>query len=510
MKLPLSRIAQETKGKIVSGTPEIQIDSDPIFDSRKVKPGSLFVAIPGAKHDGHEYLKQAVESGAAALIVSNLNQANKILSSIPKTCGLIQVSDTRRALSTLSAVHFDHPSEKLFTVGITGTKGKTTTNWMIFHLLHRCGLAGLRVGTLGASAPPIIDDQDTLTTPDAYSLQKYFRTALDAGKEAAVIEVSSHALTQARAEDIQFNVGVFTNLSRDHMDYHGDVDEYFLAKARLFELVAKSRNKPKGAVINLFGEYGPRMAEVATKHKLPVITVGEDADAEIRLLDFKQDVKGSTLVADISGSKRTIRYPFIGLHNAENILCALGVCLFACGTVDEALAHIDSIPQVPGRLEAIPAREVGIYVDYAHSPDALQRVLVAMRELLGQSGKQPGKLITVFGCGGDRDRGKRPQMGAIAAELSDTVVITSDNPRTENPQSIIDQIVQGVPKAAVKKMIVQPDRRQAIEQALRKATAGDVVIVAGKGHEQYQIIGTTKLPFSDQETVAALVNQLGL
>lgn len=455
--------------------------------SDEVCPGALFVAIPGTKADGHQFLADVFRRGATAAVVS------KLASDIPGV--QLQVSDSRRALSQLAASWYGHPSRELKTVGITGTNGKTTTNWLLFHLLNSLGVPTLRVGTLGIAFPGRVIQDESLTTPDALTLHATLAAGLREGIRGVVMEVSSHALDQLRVEDVAFDVGVFTNLTRDHLDYHGTEQHYFSAKRRLFQLVG-ALHKCRVAVVNADDPHGAVLRSELKDLGLRDLSFGRNAGA-IRLRRFQQEPPRSRLQLFFEGQAYEIHSHFIGEHNAENLAAAFGAAVGLGFSPAEVAERLGGCPQVPGRLQLVGGEQRSVYVDYAHTPDALERVLLALRSVAR------GKLWVVFGCGGDRDRGKRPIMGAIAQRLADHVVVTSDNPRTEDPQGIIQEILGG----ATAPTFVEPDRKRAIGRVLEEAGDADIVLIAGKGHENYQIIGSVKHPFSDVEEVERVLHR---
>lgn len=469
-------------GKLI-GSPNIEVLDITSSAPHKTKD-SVFVAIKGATNDGHKFTSQAIECGSVCLIVEDP-------SAIPTGATGIVVADTRRAWSKLCAHFSDYPAEKMTVIGVTGTSGKTTINGLIHDALVANGLKTLRVGTIGAFSKDVIDDPDTLTSPDAQFLHKLLRKSLDQKVTHATFETSSHALSQCRVEDLEFDVGVFTNLSRDHLDYHKTMESYEDAKWRLFELVHASNKKTNGAVVNVEDPVGVRYAQKAKTKGFNLITYGRGTDANLKILSHDQNIKGSLLILEFKGEKLQLRTPLIGNHNGENLAAALGALTILGMTPKDAAAALESIPPVSGRLEPILGSDIGCYVDYAHKPDALEKVLIAVRPLL----KENAKLWTIFGCGGDRDRGKRPMMGEIAVKYSDKAILTSDNPRTEDPKQIFADILSG----GIKPWLVEQDRRAAIHTTIKAAAPGDVVLIAGKGHENYQIIGKDKIHFSDQE-----------
>lgn len=461
-------------------------------DSRTIKPGNIFVAVNGNGADGHDFVSQAVAAGAGLLVVSDELRAEG-------HAGVL-VADTRRALSILAAEFSGHPSREMKVVGITGTNGKTTTNWLLYHVLNDLGWPCIRFGTLGTRAEGIIDDPGVLTTPAATTIHADLRRACSGGIVCAVMETSSHALDQCRADDVAFDAGVFTNLTRDHLDYHASMEEYFLAKRRLFELISEGSKATRAAVINLDDEYGLRLWKDLDALRLNDFSFGRSEKARFRILDFKQSMRGSETQVAYGGKSYSIRTRLIGEHNAQNLCGTFAVCISLGLEPDRVIAALGKSPQAPGRLESVGDAGFGIFVDYAHTPDALENVLEALRPLT------QGSLWTIFGCGGDRDRGKRPQMAEIAARLSDKVVVTSDNPRTEDPKKIIEDILAQGARA----YLVDTDRRSAIEKTLRQCRPGDIVLIAGKGHENYQVIGTQKIHFSDQEVARETLTSLGL
>lgn len=475
------------------------------FVSSKSDPSQrgdwLFVAIAGTKVDGHSFIEDAAKNGAKMAIVSRPIEA-----SIP--CRV--VGDCRAALSELVTYFEGHPSSNLSVIGITGTNGKTTTNWLVHHALTLTGRRSIRIGTLGYAYPGPegeVEGDTGLTTPDAESIQKILRAGLENGAVSAVLEVSSHALSQKRTSLLEFDIGVFTNLTRDHLDFHGTEDNYREAKWELFKRLQQSRvENPKKlgvAVINVDDETGRLFSERARALSgLKVITYGR-SEANIKIIGESQSFEGSTLRYNCDGEDIEISGSFIGAHNAENLAAVLGVLKGLGVALREIPQLLGKLPPVPGRLQPVRvSARFGVFVDYAHTPDALMRVLSALRPLT------PGRLSVIFGCGGDRDKGKRPLMRRVATELADRVFITSDNPRTELPEEILKDIMEGVTNQEVSKINLEVDRRLSIRSALAEMTPGDVLLVAGKGHEDYQIIGSVKHPFSDAQVVTEQFNHL--
>lgn len=464
-------------------------------DSREIQPGFVFVAISGHKTDGHDFLETVIQQGAIALVVSNKQK-------VPAqyTGAVVVVADTRVALHRLASHFYGNPADELFCVGVTGTNGKTTITYMVEKVLTdhgwKTGVMGTVDHHIGAHKWP-----SQLTTPDAIDLQKRLRDFVVLGARAAVFEVSSHALSQFRVDEIPFDVAVFSNLTRDHLDYHQTMEAYFQSKERLFrELLGTSSKTHRSAVINAGDDWGLRI-QVADSAQ--TYYYGSDqADITFQILD--QDfVSTRFLVTTLRGSAE-VHLPIPGLFNVLNALAAIGVGLAAGISLPSIVVSLGQFQGVPGRLQRVfVAPNIAAYVDYAHTPDALEKVLSEFHGIRAKS-KGQGKIITVFGCGGDRDKGKRPLMGAIAEKFSDHVFVTSDNPRTENPKTIADDILQGMRKGP--HVSVELDRKVAIREALQMAQQGDVILVAGKGHENYQIIGQQVTPFDDVQVLKEMAD----
>lgn len=437
-----------------------------VTDSRLARPGALYVALRGERVDGHDFAPDAVRRGAVAVVVER-----ELDVGVPQAI----VADTRVAISQLADRFFDRPSRHLRVAGVTGTNGKTTTVHLIAAILNAAGEACATLGTLGATFGarhrPLAN-----TTPLALELHALLAELRDAGAAAAAMEVSSHALALHRCDDVAFAVATLTNITRDHLDFHGNFEAYVRAKRRLFELAPK-------AVINVDDPAGARLA-LAFPHAL---TYAVDAAAEVRPAGLVLEPDGSRFTIDGT----PVRLPLRGRFNVENALAAFATAR-ALGIADATIAAaLGAAPAVPGRMERIGALGIDALVDYAHTPDALESVLHAARETTRRN------VIVVFGCGGDRDPGKRAQMGAIAARIADRVIVTSDNPRSEDPLAIARAIVNG------SRSDIVLDRRSAIRQAIFEAQAGDTVVVAGKGHETHQIVGDRTLPFDDRDEVRA-------
>lgn len=467
----------------VRGAARDAVVSAIVYDSRRAVPGSVFVALRGLKADGARFAWQAVDRGARA-VVAETPRPDDV--QVP----WIVVSDARLALALLADEFYNHPSRRMPVVGITGTNGKTTTGYLLASVLDA---AGLPAGLLGTVTYRIggEDREASRTTPEAPDVQRLLVEMLDRGARSAVMEVSSHALALKRVDGMRFAAAIFTNLTRDHLDFHADMEGYFLAKRRLFEMLPPEAP----AVINLDDPRGASLVNVGGR---PITyALSRSADVTPEALDMT--LAGLTFELSTPRGPMAIRSALVGRPNAYNILAAASAAV-AMGIPLEAIrAGIAALPGVPGRFEVVssPADDVNVVVDYAHTDDALRNLLETARPL------SPKRLITVFGCGGDRDRTKRPLMGMVAARLSDVVIVTSDNPRSEDPQRIIDEIMRGIPAgsqtARTPDVRTLVDRADAIDRAVTLAQRGDLVLIAGKGHEKYQQIGDRVLPFDDGE-----------
>ena len=461
-------------------------------DSRRVRPGDVFFALPGIHTDGRRHIAEALGRGARAVITTGEVDAGRV----PLVC----VDAPQRLLGRAAAHVAGDPSAALTLVGVTGTNGKTTTTWLLEAIWRADGRRPGVLGTIayrfdGASRPA------PLTTPDPVELQALFAEMRAAGTTHVAMEVSSHALAQERVAGCRFDAAVFTNLTRDHLDFHGDLQRYFAAKARLFleELPASGKRDPV-AVVNVDDPAGARLAGCV---RTRLVRVGRGAGADVRPLEAETSLAGTRGTLGLGAERLPFECRLVGAPHLENI-CGAAAAAWALGTPPEAIAHgLAAASPPPGRLEQIPGPGFTVVVDYAHSPDALARVLDVLRPLAR------GRLITVFGCGGDRDRGKRPLMGEAAARRSDVLVLTSDNPRTEDPLGILADIEEGVRAAGTTSHVVEPDRRAAIAFAIGLARPGDLVLVAGKGHEDYQIVGTEKRHLDDREEVRRALGRLG-
>ncbi len=459
------------------------------YDSRAVKAGALFFALPGAKANGEEFVAQAVENGAAAVV------AESDLSGCPVP--VVRVEDARAAMGDIAAAFYEHPDRTMKCVGITGTNGKTTTAFLLKHLFDA---ASLRAGLIG-TVKYIVGSEEIpapRTTPESIDIQSLLDQMRDVGTRAVAMEVSSHAVVQKRVRGVAFDAAVFTNLTQDHLDFHRTMDAYFDAKARLFENVAAQAEKKGRAIVNADDRYGHLLIE-RIPARMRIVTFGRGVGADFRASAIRFDATGTVFTLEAKRKSFLVRMPLIGLFNVYNALAALAAAT-TCGVgLRESIAALASAPQVPGRLQRVSARKnYPVFVDYAHTDDALRNVLRTLREL------NPVRLITVFGCGGDRDRSKRPLMAAASEELSDWTILTSDNPRRENPEDILGDVEAGMKRRDFE---IIPDRETAIRHAISMAHPGDIVLVAGKGHENYQEFGDRRIPFDDVEIAERAVSE---
>lgn len=477
-----------------SGNQRVPI-TDVTDDSRCATSGALFVAVKGERVDGHDYLHAAINQQVGAVVVERRGN-------VPVPTVLVR--NSRLALGLLGSRFYGDPSTRLRVIGVTGTNGKTTTTYICKSLLEsgtrRIGLVGTVAYVIGNQTIPA-----SHTTPGAIELQRLFGRMAREGLDGVVMEVSSHALALDRTAGVEFDVAVFTNLTQDHLDFHGTMDNYFRAKLRLFHDVgAEGQKQPKRAIINMDD---PRGGAVRAVCSVPVWSYGIQNKADIRAEAVRLSSSGTTFHLATPAGSTTIESSLVGEHNVYNLMAAVGVALHEGMSLEQVRAGIGRVRHVPGRFERIEAgQDFTVVVDYAHTDDALTRLLTAAQAL------RTGRIITVFGCGGDRDRTKRPKMGRVAVRFSDVVVLTSDNPRTEDPAAILTEVETGV-KEGLKdrpgvEYVMESDRRLAIEHAIRAARSGDMVLIAGKGHEDYQILGTTKHHFDDREVAREAVRAL--
>jgi UDP-N-acetylmuramoyl-L-alanyl-D-glutamate--2,6-diaminopimelate ligase len=483
----LGELAQLLENAELLGDPELAV-SEVTHDSRRATAGSLFVAIQGFATDGNRFIGAARKKGAVAIA-----SAAEPEPGVP----WLRVRDAREALAVLSAAVLGRPAESLKLVGVTGTNGKTTTSYLIEGVLHE---AGWKVGLLGTVEYRTGDRlaEAVRTTPEASDLQALFREMLDAGCSHTVMEVASHSLALKRVHGCAFEVAVFTNLTRDHLDFHGDMDHYFAAKRILFADLLR----PEGwAIVNADDDRAP---ELIRSSRGKVLTYSMKAPADIRVESLDASLGGARFRVSTPWGPLEAETPLLGRFNVQNALAALGAA-YALGVSPEtALSGIRSVSGVPGRAERVVAgQDFTVIVDYAHTDDALRSLLETVRDL------GPRRVITVFGCGGDRDRTKRPLMGAVASRLSDVVVVTSDNPRSEPPEAIIEEILRGMNGGRKAERFAIPDRREAIAHAMALAGADDVVVLAGKGHEKTQVLRDRTVPFDDRQVVRDILEQMG-
>ncbi len=490
--MQLKQIISQFSPVSVEGTLDREV-SGITYDSRRVTPGMVFVAIPGQHVDGHQFINTAIDRGAAAIICARNGFSSQRATKI-------KVVDTREALARAAAEFYQHPSTKLKVIGVTGTNGKTTVAFIVKEILEA---AGIKTGLLGTVRYEIGERVIPAhrTTPEALEIQQLMAQMVRAGCTACVMEVSSHALEQQRVCGVDFDLGIFTNLTQDHLDYHGTMEDYYAAKQKLFAGLTASA-KPGSAVINIDDAFGQRLAR-ETKAEIQ-LTYGLGEAATLRATQIQLGRDTTRLKIETPDQKFSCQLPLIGRHNVYNALAAVGAALVLKIPVPVIKSALHALQPVPGRLENIVAGQpFGVYVDYAHTDDALRNVLLTLREIA------PGRLLLAFGCGGSRDTGKRAKMGAVAAELADLTLITSDNPRTESPAAIAMQIETGFRSVRSEGCRIELDRRRAIEEVIRWAQPGDVVLIAGKGHETYQEFEDTVVPFDDRiyarETLESLM-----
>jgi UDP-N-acetylmuramoyl-L-alanyl-D-glutamate--2,6-diaminopimelate ligase len=477
----LEELADAANAGRVAGDGAVEI-ADLAYDSRKVGSGTLFFCVPGEKADGHEFAAAAVEAGAAALVVER---------QLDLAAPQVVVADARAAMAPMAARFWSDPTAELRVVGVTGTNGKTTTAFLVREILEA---AGIKCGLLGTVKQVVggVEEMVERTTPEAIDLQATFRRMLDGGDRVCVMEVSSHALALHRADAIHFEVALFTNLTQDHLDFHADMEEYFQSKRLLFAA------KPKHSIVNVDDPYGARLP---AEFDCLVFSV-EDSNADFAARDISSGAGGSSFTVTRLEHETRLQTRLPGAFNVANALAAFAAATTLGVDPETAAAGLARAAAPPGRFEPInEGQPFAVLVDYAHTPDSLENVLGAARQLTD------GRLISVFGAGGDRDRGKRPQMGRAGARLSDLAVVTSDNPRSEDPGAIVEEILTGVEdRSGVE---VEVDRRAAIELALRRARPGDTVVIAGKGHEQGQELENgRKIPFDDREVARGELRRL--
>jgi len=497
MKLRELYVGTDLAGVVGDGDTEIAALA---YDSTRVVPGTLFFSVRGQRADGHDFAPAAVERGAVALVVER-----RLELPVPQ----VVVPDARAAMAPIAIRFWGDPTASLRVAGITGTNGKTTTAFLIRHVLDA---HGIQTGLLGTVKSIVGGSEEEVerTTPEAIDLQATFRRMLDAGDTACAMEVSSHALAQNRTDGVRFAVAVFTNLTQDHLDFHAGMEDYFRAKRRLFLSGDGAQTTPAAAVVNVDDPYGARLAadlREAGGPPLRTFSPSGAPEADYRAVEASFDASGSRFRCAWPDGEVEVSTPLPGHFNVENALAAIAACHAMGVSVEAAATALADAGRAPGRFEPVEAGQpFAVLVDYAHTPDSLENVLNAARLLTA------GRLVCVFGCGGDRDRDKRPKMGEIAARLADRCVVTSDNPRSEEPQAIIADILGGIPGYANgdgrEDVTVEPDRRAAMALALADARPGDTVVIAGKGHEQGQEFEDgRKIPFDDRTVAAELLGQ---
>ena len=477
------------------------------YDSRRVSRGSLFLAMQGGTTDGNRYIGKAVEQGSAAIVTDSPAAFADTVSSFPETAvAEIPAGSGRRAMAAIAANFFGHPEKQLALSGVTGTNGKTTTAFLLDAMLNAVGRRTVLVGTIENHVAGVVRPAPH-TTPESRDLLALFREGADAGATEAVMEVSSHALAQGRVYSFPYDVALFTNLTQDHLDYHGTMENYFAAKRALFD--GALGTPPRIAVINIEDSYGAELATVARKAGAQIFSYGLGV-GDFRAEDPQMTASGMTFRLAAPAGTTNLRTKLTGRVNLYNLLAAAGAAFARGLTLDQIAQGAAALACVPGRFQTVAAgQRFTVVVDYAHTDDALRNLTKLAREFVAgsQRGSQPGRVITLFGCGGDRDRAKRPKMGRAAGEGSDLVVLTSDNPRSEDPEAIMADALPGL-LATGTKYLAEPDRARAIRLALEAAHPGDIVLIAGKGHEKEQVLRDRTIPFDDAEVAAAILREI--
>ena len=483
--MKLNEVIKNLADPVVSGDANVEV-SFITADSREVKPGDLFVAVPGSV-DCHQFIDEVIEKGAVAIVAESAPSAEQT-----GKVSWVHAKRTRFALADLANAFNNYPSDKLRVIGVTGTNGKTTTTYLIHHIMKDAWRRAGLIGTIRFD-DGINEVEATHTTPGAVKVHQLLGDMAENDCRGVAMEVSSHGLEQQRVRGVNFDVGVFTNLTQDHLDYHGNMDSYFNAKLALFEQMAELKEagseKRSVAVINTDDSYGQRMVKEIGE-KLKIWTYGMNAHCDFKFSKIRQTFKGTHFQLDVRGKSYLVQVPLIGRFNVYNVVSAITACAAAGMKVRDAVKALGEATQVPGRMENVGnVNGMCVFVDYAHTPDALKNACLTMREL------EPRNLITVFGCGGDRDIQKRPLMGAAAAENSDFCILTSDNPRSEDPEAITKMVEEGMKG---KKYHTILDRAEAIQAAIDTARPGDLVLIAGKGHETYQQFADEVIDFDDR------------
>ena len=493
----LSELLRLTTYTSVSGNTDVTV-SDLTADSREVKAGSLFICLVGAHVDAHDFAANAAEKGASVIV------AEREIS-VPSSVTVVYVTDTRRAMEDMAPAFFDKPSDKMRMIAVTGTNGKTTFTHIMSHILETCGYKTGVIGTIHT----LIGNQEFAshnTTPDVVDLERILAQMVLAGVEYCCMEVSSHALVMGRVAGVEFDNASFTNLTEDHLDFHKTMDNYAKAKALLFESVTAAGGVKgnKSCHINADADYADLMLSVCDKNHAKVLTYSIDKPSDLRATDIVFNASSSDFVVETKDGKYPIHTNLVGRFNVYNVLTAISAALSEGISMEQIAAALSNFHAVPGRFELInEGQNFTVVVDYAHTPDGLENILKTAQEI------RRGKIITVFGCGGDRDKLKRPIMGRIAAKYSDTVIVTSDNPRTEDPETIVAEVAEGVKEIADAGADISYEiivsRHDAILRAIAMAEAGDMVVIAGKGHEDYQILADRTIHFDDREEARAAI-----
>ncbi len=487
----LSKLLKKSGAKLKRGSPDPLV-TRLVIDSRRVTPGSLFFALPGLRHDGNSFIDEALHRGAVGIV-----------SNAPRRFGnskavFVQSDDSRVTLAKVARRFFGKPDKDLDLIGITGTNGKTTVSYLAKHFLS---LDGIKTGCLGTIGYDLVDRvlPSFRTTPEAHDLCELLSQMRSFGCKRAIMEVSSHGIDQLRVAELKFKVGVFLNLTRDHLDYHGDMENYFGVKRRFID--GEIGSVPKKLAINVDDPYGCRLADAHTEET--TITFGTSDRARLRATDIELAPSGTTFTLDFDGKRYLVRSPLIGHYNVSNTLAALSIGILADVSIEKCIGSLDSFGGIPGRMERISCGQpFEVVVDYAHTGNALDNALKMLREIT------PGKVKVVFGCGGDRDRGKRAEMTKVSTEIADYSWATTDNPRSEVQEQIFDDMRKGISDPTKIEFVL--DRRRAIELALKSAGPGDCVLIAGKGHEPFQEFGDTVIPFDDRKVARELLELMKL
>jgi UDP-N-acetylmuramoyl-L-alanyl-D-glutamate--2,6-diaminopimelate ligase len=495
--MKLKEIIKDVKRKKIFNLNNLEVEGI-AYDSRKVKENYIFVAIKGSKQDGHDFINEAIERGAKCIVVS------KRPSIIPSDICEVLVEDTKEALSEIANVYFDYPSKKLNVVGITGTNGKTTTSFIIKEIIEenraKAGLIGTIFYEIGERK--IVS---TNTTPESLDLIEMFCEMVKNKCKWVVMEVSSHGIAQKRIEGIDFDIGIFTNIApHEHLDYHKTFKNYLDTKLKFFTKYLKESNKKeKYAIINIDSPYSKLFIKNCEKSGIECITVGRHRKSKIKLLNYRVEKNGNIIEVEIENKKITFNSKISGLGNVYNLLCGIAFAYLQKIPYEIVQKAFLNIKNIPGRFEFIDeGQDFQVIVDYAHTHHALQNLLLSIKSL------KPRRIILIFGCGGDRDKSKRPLMGKIGVKLADFVILTSDNPRSEDPLKIIKDIESGIPFYLRRKYAKIPDRKQAIYEGISLARTGDCVVIAGKGHEAFQILKDVTIPFDDREEARKAIKEI--